>query len=157
MYINYLNKETFYGADNCNVNFDFKPLDIEDCANYSDQDYTEMRDKYLEALNNAYSDALDNDKPNCLIKLKENIKESLDEQKSYEAKIDNEYNFYTEKELEKIKNNKQKMNDLQTNIIASEQRLSDSKKNNYRNKIKLIIFIIAIIVFILIEFILIIV
>jgi hypothetical protein len=149
MYINYLNKENFYSADDCTVDFGFKPLDIKDCANYSDQDYSNMRKAYL--------DALDNDKQACINKLKYNIEQSKQDQNKYNERIDEVYKYYTEKQLEKIKNNKQQMEDLQTNIIASEQRLSDSKKNNYRNKIKLIIFIVAIIVFVLIELILIIV
>ena len=156
MYINYLNREHFTDHEDCKVNFDFKQLNIEDCANYSDQDYTEMRKAYLTALETTI-----NKKSTCMIQLTTELQKNIDtskaEQKSYQAKIDNEYKLYTEKELEKIKNNKQKMNDLQTNIIASEQRLSDSKKNNYRNKIKLIIFIVAITVFVLIELILIIV
>ena len=154
MYINYLNKENFYNADNCKVEFDFKPLGIKDCAKYSDEEYTDMRNKYMVALVAANTTP---NKADCFKKLKENIAESKKDQIDYENKIDEIYSFYTETHLEKIKNNKQKMEDLQTNIVASEQRLKDSKGNNYRNKVKLIIFIVAIIVFVLIELILIIV
>jgi hypothetical protein len=149
MYINYLNKENFYSDDDCKVEFDFKPLEIKDCANYSNDDYKSLRTKYLEAL--------DKNNTDCINKLKYNIEQSKQDQNKYNERIDEVYKYYTEKQLEKIKNNKQQMEDLQTNIIASEQRLSDSKKNNYRNKIKLIIFIVAIMVFVLIELILIIV
>jgi hypothetical protein len=155
MYINYLNREHFDEHDDCNVDFDLK-LKIEDCVKYSDEDYRELRTKYLTALEDKIKA-----NPDCSVtlndKLEENIAESEKDQLEYETKLDEEYEFYTEQQLEKIKNNKQKMKDLQINIVASEQRLSDSKGNNYRNKVKLIIFIVAIIVFVLIELILIIV
>jgi hypothetical protein len=152
MYINYLNREHF---QTCDVDFNLdKKLGINECANYTDEEYTDMRNKYMGALvaaNKAPNEAV------CLKKLKDNINTSRDEQTKYNEKIDEIYSFYTETHLEKIKNNKQKMEDLRKNIVGSEQRLKDSKGNNYRNKVKLIIFIVAIIVFVLIELILIIV
>ena len=77
-------------------------------------------------------------------------------QENYNTEIDDELKGVTHEQKTLIEN-KKKMEELHTNIVASEQRLSDSKKNNYRNKVKLIIFIVAIIVFVLIELILIIV
>ena len=71
----------------------------------------------------------------------------------YEDEINEELKDVTA-DQQKIIENRQKMADLQSNIVATEQRLSDSEKNNYRNKVKLIIFIVAIIVFIIIELIL---
>ena len=141
MYINYLNKELFYsshaggtsgGTSDCNIVFDPEP--IGSCANYSNTEYTKMREDYWAKIEDKYDDSAC--QADIIQKIKDNNKESLAMQKT-------------------LIENKKKMEELQTNIVASEQRLSDSKKNNYRNKVKLIIFIVAIIVFVLIELILI--
>jgi hypothetical protein len=158
MYINYLNKELFYagqdGTDECNIVFNPEP--IGSCANYSNKEYTQMRNDYWEAIYNIYIKGTEVCKEELIKKININNAESLRIQDNYNNEIDNELKDVTHEQKTLIEN-KKKMEELHTNIVASEQRLSDSKKNNYRNKVKLIIFIVAIIVFVLIELILIIV
>ena len=161
MYINYLNKELFYGASSASgvtnaCNIDFDPDPIGSCAKYSNEEYTEMRKEYWKSIETKYknSDTSDDCKTELKKKIEDNIKQSSNDAERYNNEINKELEHVTDDQLMLIKN-KKKMEELQTNIIASEQRLSDSKKHNYRNKVKLIIFIIAIIVFVLIELILI--
>ena len=160
MYINYLNKEFFYGehdaSGDANCKIDFNPAPIGSCANYSNTGYKELRDKYWEATSEKYKDASADCKEELIEKIKTNNNKSLAKQEEYNSEIDKELTNVTDEQRILIEN-KKKMEELQTNIIASEQRLADGKKHNYRNKIKLIIFIVAIIVFVLIELILIIV
>jgi len=156
MYINYLNKELFYsshpgGASGCDI--DFNPDPIGSCANYSNTEYTTLRNDYWGEIEKKYADSAC--KEELIQKIKANNEASLKIQEEYNNLIDTELEGVTD-EQKRLILNKKKMEDLQTNIIASEQRLSDGKKHNYRNRVKLIIFIIAIIVFVLIELILII-
>jgi hypothetical protein len=157
MYINYLNKELFYasndGTGDCNIVFNPEP--IGSCGNYSNKEYTDMRNDYWEAIKTKYNSDT-KCKAELITKIKTNNIKSLAIQDEYNTEIDDELEGVTHEQKTLIEN-KKKMEELQTNIVASEQRLSDSKKNNYRNKVKLIIFIVAIIVFVLIELILIIV
>ena len=163
MYINYLNKELFYaGHDGVTSGvtggcvIDFNPEPIGSCANYSNTEYKAMRDNYWTAIKTTYDRSDKICKEKLKKKIEDNISTSKTEQSTYNTKIDNELIDVTHEQKILIEN-KKKMEELQTNIIASEQRLSDGKKHNYRNRVKLIIFIIAIIVFVLIELILIIV
>ena len=154
MYINYLNKEHFTDPVLPDCNIDFAPLTIDSCDKYSNEEYKKMRDDYWKAVV-AKADTI-----NCIQllvdKIKDNNVSSQAQIKKYNADIDTELVDVTA-EQKKIIDNKQKMEELESNIVYSEQRLSDSNKNNYRNKIKLIIFIVVILVFVLIQLILIIV
>jgi len=154
MYINYLNKEHFTDPVLPDCNIDFAPLTIDSCDKYSNEEYKKMRDDYWKAVV-AKADTI-----NCIQllvdKIKDNNVSSQTQIKKYNADIDTELVDVTA-EQKKIIDNKQKMEELESNIVYSEQRLSDSNKNNYRNKIKLIIFIVVILVFVLIQLILIIV
>ena len=154
MYINYLNKEHFTDLVSPDCNIDFDPLTIDSCDKYSNEEYKKMRDDYWKAVV-AKADTI-----NCIQllvdKIKDNNVSSQAQIKKYNADIDTELVDVTA-EQKKIIDNKQKMEELESNIVYSEQRLSDSNKNNYRNKIKLIIFIVVILVFVLIQLILIIV
>ena len=154
MYINYLNKELFYsshdGTSDCNIVFNPDP--IGSCGNYSNKEYTDLRNDYWAKIKDKYADSAC--QADIIQKIKTNNKKSLAIQENYNNEIDDELKDVTHEQKTLIEN-KKKMEELQTNIISSEQRLSDSKKNNYRNKVKLIIFIVAIIVFVLIELILI--
>ena len=156
MYINYLNKELFYAGqdetDECKIVFDPEP--IGSCGNYSNKEYTQMREDYWAKIEDKYADSAC--QADIIQKIKDNNAESLAMQENYNTEIDDELKGVTHEQKTLIEK-KKKMEELHTNIVASEQRLSDSKKNNYRNKVKLIIFIVAIIVFVLIELILIIV
>ena len=158
MYINYLNKELFYAGqdetDECKIVFDPEP--IGSCANYSNKEYKDMRDKYWLAISKKYKTSNKKCKEELIDQININNEKSLAIQENYNNEIDEELKGVTHEQKTLIEN-KKKMEELQTNIVASKQRLSDSKKNNYRNKVKLIIFIVAIIVFVLIELILIIV
>jgi hypothetical protein len=153
MYINYLNKENFNDHDDsCNI--EFNPSTIDSCGKYSNEEYKTMRDDYWKAVVDA---SLDTDCVNKLVvKIQQNNELSQTQIKKYNTDIDTELLDVTA-EQKKIIDNKQKMDDLESNIVYSKQRLSDSNKNNYRNNIKLIIFIVVILVFVLIELILIIV
>jgi len=154
------NANNTYPVDPCDIDVaDMigEPLTIDDCKKYSNKDYKKLRDDYLGKI----TEIIENDKSDktlsCLKnKITENNKESEAKIKEYEETINEELKDVTA-DQQKIIENRQKMTDLQSNIVATEQRLSDSGKNNYRNKVKLIVFIVSIIVFIIIELILIIV
>ena len=156
MYINYLNKEHFTDPVLPDCNIDFAPLTIDSCDKYSNEEYKKMRDDYWKAV--VTTKELDSDYciQSLVDKIKENNTTSQIQIDKYNADIDTELVDVTA-EQKKIIDNKQKMEELESNIVYSEQRLSDSNKNNYRNKIKLIIFIVVILVFVLIQLILIIV
>lgn len=178
MYINYFQREMFDNhntvpiettsananntepVDPCNIDVADMigvPLTIDDCKKYSEIDYKELRDAYWENITNIIQKDNSGETLTCLTQqLEKNYEESEQKIKEYEDEINSQLKDVTA-EQQKIIENRQKMKDLQSNIVATEQRLSDSEKNNYRNKVKLIIFIVAIIVFIIIELILIIV
>jgi hypothetical protein len=156
MYINYLNKENFENVeDGCNI--EFNPAPIGSCEQYSNEEYKKMREDYWKAV--VASEKLEEsncDEDDLVAKIQGNNDLSQTQLNKYNTDIDAELEDVTA-EQKKIIDNKQKMDELESNIVYSKQRLSDSNKNNYRNKIKLIIFIVVILVFVLIELILIIV
>ena len=157
MYINYF-KERFDAdtSNTCNV----EDLDdtgvIEGCEKKSKEAYSKLRANYIDKLL-FHLDGTDSltDTNTCVIdKLKHNLEkkqEKINEYNNQSDTITDEMN----KSISKLEENKELYENIQDDILMTEQRLTESESLDYINKVKLYIYIGVIVVILIIQLVLI--
>lgn len=152
MYINYF-KERF-DTDTSNT-CDIGDLDkgvIEGCEQKSKEAYSTLREKYIDKL---LTHLDDDTKYDCVIK---KIKENLDKTNEKITKYEDESEVISTEmhtNISKLESNKALYEEIQDDILMTEQRLTESESLDYINKVKLYVYIGVIVVILIIQLVLI--
>jgi len=153
MYINYF-KERFdsHGDTTCDVGDLDDSGVIDGCEKKSKEAYAILRQKYIDAL---LTHLDDDNKYECVIdKLKENLdktREKIIEYEDESGKISKEMHT----NISKLESNKALYEEIQDDILMTEQRLTESESLDYINKVKLYVYIGVIVVILIIQLVLI--
>ena len=144
--------ETF---DNHNCGINFAPGDIttKECKQYSDESYQKLRNDYLEAI---FTKFLNSDESNkkCLINLlSENINISNYELETMDSKSNN-FDDKINQSFADLDSNID-LDELENNLLLSEQRIKETDELLYINNIKYYAIIVSLIIILIIEVILI--
>jgi len=158
MYINYF-KERFNSHDTtCDVgDLDDKGV-IEGCEKKSKEAYAILRERYINKLlthlEENKSDTL-TDKNKCVLdKLKHNLEKTQNKIDEYNNKSDTISDEMNEN-ISKLESNKALYEEIQDDILMTEQRLTESESLDYINKVKLYVYIGVIVVILIIQLVLI--
>jgi hypothetical protein len=151
MYINYFKERFDSHGDTCSVVLDDTGV-IDGCEKKSKEAYAILRQKYIDKL---LIHLGDDTKYECVIdKLKENLDKTHEKIIEYEdesGKISKEMHT----NISKLESNKALYEEIQDDILMTEQRLTESESLDYINKVKLYVYIGVIVVILIIQLVLI--
>jgi hypothetical protein len=143
--------ETF-NNHNCGINFDNGDITTKECKQYSDESYQKLRNDYLESIFTKFITSDESNKE-CLIHLlADNINTSNYELETmendsteFEDKINQSFDLDSNINLDELENN----------VLLSEQRIKETDELLYINNIKYYAIIVSLIIILIIEVILI--
>ena len=143
--------ETF--NDNCGISVVTGDITTKECKQYSDDSYKTLRNNYLDTILEKFidSDALNKE---CIIELlKKNIQTSNYELEGM-VNESNEYESTMNESIESLASNID-LDELENNVLLSEQRIKETDELLYINNIKYYGIIVSLIIILIIELILI--
>ena len=143
--------ETF--NDNCGISFDTGDITTKECKQYSDESYKTLRNNYLDQILEKFLDSSDDNKKCIIDLLNKNIQTSNNE---LEVMVDesNEYESTMNASIESLASNID-LDELENNVLLSEQRIKETDELLYINNIKYYAIIVSLIIILIIELILI--
>jgi hypothetical protein len=143
--------ETF--NDNCGISFDTGDITTKECKQYSDESYKTLRNNYLDQILEKFLDSSDDNKKCIIDLLNKNIQTSNNE---LEVMVDesNEYESTMNASIESLASNID-LDELENNVLLSEQRIKETDELLYINNIKYYGIIVSLIIILIIELILI--
>ena len=140
-------------TDNCGISYDQRDITTKECTQYSDESYKKLRNEYLESIITKFLDSDDVNKTCIIGLLSRNINTSKNELDTMESKTI-EYENDINKTIETLNSNIN-FDELENNVLLTEQRIKETDELLYINNIKYYAIIVSLIIILIIELILI--